>query len=154
MSTHLPRVVLATALSLPLFLSVSLFSAPVQAQTAERYADRARVVTNAKRADHGLVRLDRGRCVQRFAARQAERMARQQRIFHQDLDVVLRRCDLSAVAENVAYGYDSGRAVVRAWMRSPGHRQNILNPRYRALGVAARRGPDGELYSAQVFGRH
>ena len=154
MSTHLPRVVLATALSLPLFLSTSPFSAPAQAQTAERYADQARVVTNAKRADHGLVRLDRGRCVQRFAARQAERMARQQRVFHQDLDVVLRRCDLSAVGENVAYGYDTGRAGFSALMHSHSLGQNILNPRYRALGMAARRGPNGELYSAQVFGRH
>ena len=154
MSTHLPRVVLATALSLPLFLLGSLFAVPAQAQTIGRYADQARAVTNAKRVDHDMVRLDRGSCVQRFAVRQALRMARQQRIYHQDLTRVMRRCNLSAVGENVAYGYETGRQVVRAWMASPGHRANILNPRYRLLGMAARRDSHGEMYSAQVFGRH
>lgn len=152
MSIPLPRAVLATVL-LALTLSLALFAAPAQAQTTERYEDQARAVTNHKRTDHDLVRLRPGPCVQRFAERQAARMARQQRIFHQDLGVVLRRCNLSAVGENVAYGYDTGRAVVRAWMRSSGHRRNILNPRYRVLGMAARQDGNGRMYSAQVFGR-
>lgn len=151
MSIPLPRAVFATVL---LTLTMSLLAAPAQAQTTERYEDQARAVTNNKRADHDLVRLRKGPCVQRFAERQARRMANRSRIYHQDLGVVMRRCNLSAVGENVAYGYSTGRAVVRAWMRSDGHRRNILNPRYRLLGMAARRGDNGQMYAAQVFGRH
>jgi len=38
----------------------------------------------------------------------------------------MRRCNLDAVGENVAYGYSTGLAVVGAWMRSDGHRHNIV----------------------------
>jgi len=150
-SAPLPRVVLATAL---LTLSMLLVApAPAQAQSIDRYERTARVATNNVRANHDLPRVRKKACVQRFAERQARRMARQERIFHQDLGVVLRRCNLSAVAENVAYGYPTGRKVVRAWMRSPGHRANILNRRYRMLGMAAKRSSEGDIYAAQVFGR-
>ena len=150
MSTHLPRAVLATVLALSLTL---VAPAAAQAQTIDRYERQARVVTNNVRDSHHLPRLRKKPCVQRYAVRQARKMARQERMFHQDLGVVLRRCNLSAVAENVANGYGTGRQVVRAWMRSEGHRHNILNSRYRQLGMAARRGDSGYVYAAQVFGR-
>jgi uncharacterized protein YkwD len=36
-------------------------------------------------------------------------------------------------------------AMMNAWMNSEGHRENILNPRYRELGLAVRLGtPEGE----------
>ena len=57
------------------------------------------------------------------------------------------------VGENVAAGYPTGRAVVKGWMGSPGHRANILQRRYRLVAVAARRSDSGTWYAAQVFGR-
>ncbi len=126
---------------------------PVVASPAGDYAAAAFRATNARRIDHDLRRLTRGDCVQDFARRQAVRMAAQRRMFHQDLGRVLRSCNLVAVGENVAYGYPSGGATVRAWMRSPGHRANILGTRYRGMGLAARRA-GGVWYVAQVFGRH
>jgi uncharacterized protein YkwD len=150
-STHLPRAVLPTVL---LALALTLVAPPAAlAQTIDRYERQARVVTNNVRHNHDLSDLRKKPCVQRFAVRQARKMARQQRMFHQDLGVVMRRCNLDGVAENVAYGYDTGRRVVRAWMRSDGHRHNILNPGYRLIGMAARRGDNGSVYAAQVFGR-
>jgi uncharacterized YkwD family protein/spore coat assembly protein SafA len=37
--------------------------------------------------------------------------------------------------ENIAKGYATPKAVVDAWMNSPGHRANILNPSYTHIGV-------------------
>lgn len=37
--------------------------------------------------------------------------------------------------ENIAKGYSSPKAVVDAWMNSPGHRANILNSSYTHIGV-------------------
>ncbi|GAA4815965.1 CAP domain-containing protein [Nocardioides caeni] len=56
------------------------------------------------------------------------------------------------VAENVARGFSSPLAVVRAWMASPGHRRNILNCRLRDLGVGVVL-KDGQLWWTQNFGR-
>ncbi|MGH3348341.1 MAG: CAP domain-containing protein [Nocardioides sp.] len=145
-----PTAIAAVLLAL---LTTLLPATPVEAQTVQRYQNQARVVTNDKREAHDLVKLRSGKCVQRFARRQARRMANRDRMFHQDLGRVLNRCNLSRVGENVAYGYPTGRRVVRAWMRSEGHRANILDRRYRLLGMAMRRSDDGTPYAAQVFGR-
>lgn len=61
------------------------------------------------------------------------------------------------VAENIALGYrDSGnwspRGVVRAWMRSPGHRRNILDCRLRHIGVSLLQTGDTRWWT-QTFGR-
>lgn len=37
--------------------------------------------------------------------------------------------------ENLSAGRPTAKATVDAWMDSPGHRENILNPDYRELGV-------------------
>jgi uncharacterized protein YkwD len=55
--------------------------------------------------------------------------------------------------ENVAYGYGTARAVVRAWMNSPGHRANILNRSFRHIGVGVQRGANGLLYWTLDFAR-
>jgi uncharacterized protein YkwD len=51
--------------------------------------------------------------------------------------------DWTTVGENIATGYETPASVVRAWMRSPGHCANILDPAYREVGtgVSARRIP-------------
>ncbi len=58
----------------------------------------------------------------------------------------------TAYGENIARGYTSPEAVVAAWMASPGHRANILNPRYTAIGVGHAVG-GGQDYWVQDFGR-
>lgn len=40
-----------------------------------------------------------------------------------------------AMAENIAVGYKSAAAVVDGWMKSEGHRKNILNCDYTMIGI-------------------
>jgi uncharacterized protein YkwD len=135
-------------------------SHPAESHQAEKltahgkYQRQAHHTTNKKRVAHGRKELRRTDCVQRFAVRQAKRMARQEQMFHQELGPILEECGLRSVGENVAYGYPNGRSVVNdGWMRSPGHRANILNPDFRLMGIGARKGHDGRWYVAQVLGR-
>jgi uncharacterized protein YkwD len=45
------------------------------------------------------------------------------------------------VGENLALGIFAGdEQVVSAWMASPGHKKNILDPRYQDIGIAVGRG--------------
>ena len=41
----------------------------------------------------------------------------------------------SGWGENIAAGYDSAQKVVAAWMKSEGHRKNILNCRFTSIGI-------------------
>jgi uncharacterized protein YkwD len=60
------------------------------------------------------------------------------------------------VAENIAAGpgrhRGSPRAIVRGWMRSPGHRQNILDPGLHDFGAGVARGdPLGSGSNAATY---
>jgi uncharacterized protein YkwD len=121
---------------------------------AADYATAAVKATNAARADHDRRPLRVDACLHGFAVKQARAMAAAGEISHQDLGTVVDACGLTAAGENVAYGYPTGRSVVdRGWMRSEGHRANILSSSFRLVAVAARRDGDGTWYAAQVFGR-
>ena len=145
----------ARVLGVVLATTAALWFTPAVAQTpAQTYQREAFHATNHQRERHDLVRLRHQECVQKYAVRQARRMAHQERMFHQDLGRVMSDCALRMAGENVAYGYPTGRSVVNdGWMHSEGHRENILNPAYRLLGMGARRSDDGQWYAAQVFGR-
>ena len=56
--------------------------------------------------------------------------------------------------ENLAGGQLTPAEAVQGWMNSPGHRANILNPRYKLLGVAYAYRPDSRYkhYWVQQFG--
>jgi len=130
-------------------------SPPAEARSrAGTYAKKAFATTNAARVRHDMKKLRPNKCLHRMAVRQARRMARTEHMHHQDLGKVMRKCGLRLAGENVAYGFPNGRSVVRdGWMKSPGHRANILNRKYRLMGIGARKGHNGRWYVAQVFGR-
>jgi Cysteine-rich secretory protein family len=55
--------------------------------------------------------------------------------------------------ENVARGQRDAADVMGSWMNSAGHRANILNCGFTAIGVGVKRGVDGTLVWGQLFGR-
>ncbi|MBC9226621.1 hypothetical protein GL325_09820 [Aeromicrobium sp. 636] len=143
----LVALVMATALA-------AVPSAPASAAvSATTFDQRLHDQTNRSRQAHHLRKLRFHACLDRYAQRQARRMAKQQRMFHQDLSVVLRQCNARAVGENVAHGYRTPRSNIRAWLESPGHRHNMLSRKYTRLGVGVAKDARGHTWTAQVFGR-
>jgi uncharacterized protein YkwD len=125
---------------------------------------------NRQRVLHGLPRLRTQRSLSHAAGNYARLMVAQrffahvspsgstpaQRIKHTNY---LRGTRVWALGENIAWG--SGAAatparIVSAWMHSPGHRRNILDPAYRDMGlgiaVGAPNGGSGATY-VNEFGR-
>ncbi|MEQ1873046.1 MAG: CAP domain-containing protein [Ilumatobacteraceae bacterium] len=51
-----------------------------------------------------------------------------------------------AWGENVAFGQWDCAAVIAAWMNSPGHRTNMLNPVYTNIGIGMAIGSNGAKY--------
>ena len=143
------------ALVAAVVLAAVWWIAPATARTpATDYEADIAAWTNVQRDNRDLPTLRRQPCVQRYAERQARKMAAREELFHQDLQRVLRDCNLQQAGENVAYGFDTGKSVVvDGWMKSEGHRANILHKPYRLLGTGARLGDDGLWYAVQVFGK-
>ncbi len=53
--------------------------------------------------------------------------------------------------ENIAWGQKSPEEVVTAWMNSAGHRANIMNAKFKELGVGYRQNARGVNYFTQLF---
>jgi Cysteine-rich secretory protein family len=83
------------------------------------------------------------------ARRQAERMARAGELFHNP-NLGGEVSGWQVVSENVGYG-PTWNAIQDAFMASPEHRANLLDPEVTQLGVGTVVGPDGRLWVSQVF---
>jgi uncharacterized protein YkwD len=104
---------------------------------------------NDKRARRGLPSLRLSGRLSRAARAHSRDMARRNYFSHNSLsgaDFIdrirrsgyLRNARRWTVGENLAWGSGSRatpRAIVRSWMRSHGHRANILDGRFRHIGV-------------------
>jgi len=47
--------------------------------------------------------------------------------------------EYSITGENLAEGFADANAIIKAWMASDGHKKNILNPRYKEIGMSVKR---------------
>lgn len=158
----LRALALPTALGLVLVLVLaapaSAARAPVRCANAtikpgeadERTLGNATVcLLNRERARHGMRSLRANRNLSLAALAHTQDMVRQRYFEHVSkagLDVVdrllstgyLGRVRSWAVGENLAWGTDTlstPSQTVAAWMRSPPHRKNILNRRFREVGI-------------------
>ncbi|HVM14291.1 MAG TPA: CAP domain-containing protein [Egibacteraceae bacterium] len=61
---------------------------------------------------------------------------------------------VGGTAENIALGQQTSTEVHIAWMRSPGHRQNILSPDLDGIGIGIVCRNDGLMWATQIFGRY
>lgn len=114
--------------------------------------------TNAQRKAAGLPELVANAKLFQAARDHSTNMAKQGRMSH-----VLdgrTHADRAATAgypygylgENIAWNQRDATEVVECWMRSAGHRANILNRNYTEIGLGVAVNERGERYWTQVFG--
>lgn len=122
---------------------------------------------NRERARRGLREVEVNSRLARAADRHASDMVERRYFAHDSRDGrsfsdriratgYLSRVSSWTVGENLAWGSGSmGSAgeIVEAWMASPGHRANILNGRFREIGVGlvlgSPRGGEGATYATE-----
>ena len=135
------------------------------ASAGPSYADRIDsaviVATNHARVQRGRRAVRGNACVDRMAESWARHLAQTRSLTHRRLGRVLSQCDRSYVSENLAkYPRSSGmtatqvaRRTVRAWMRSPEHRHNLLSSRPQVIGLGVARSANGTWFIVQNFAR-
>lgn len=97
------------------------------------------------RASGGLGAMRADQTLERAAMRQAAYMARAGRMAHdtgwrRDFATRMRAEGVPMAAENIAHGRMDLDRLFAMWMNSPGHRKNMLDPRFQRYGLA--RAPD------------
>lgn len=150
------------ALIAPAAIGVSMFASPAEAapavaQEQTLQADIARL-TNTQRTTHGCAAVTVNVRLTAAAVGHSAWMAQTGTFSHTGRagsSFVLRARTAGfakPAGENIAWGYRSAAEVVNAWMKSPGHRANILNCKSKSVGVGAVRNAAGTPYYTQVFG--
>ncbi|WP_425287361.1 CAP domain-containing protein [Paramesorhizobium deserti] len=115
---------------------------------------------NVIRKQHGLPPVDTDARLEQAALYQAKRMASRGKIGHSvgwgnGFVARLRQAGIRGpAAENVAAGQRSTTEVFDAWMKSPGHRKNMLDREFRHYGLAWATPADKPryIYWAMVLG--
>jgi uncharacterized YkwD family protein len=117
------------------------YSAPKSSSSA--FADQVVVLVNRERAKAGLSPLAYDKALSAMAMDKAKDMYHNRYFSHNSPTYgspfdMMRSYGISYsyAGENIAMGQRSPQEVMNAWMNSPGHRQNILNPNYTKIGVA------------------
>ena len=136
----------------------------VEPQSQELYAFGRRLLalTNLERARHGIAPLVWDSDLARASLIHSTDMARNNFVSHVGSNgltpggrVRLESNTMTRVAENIAGGTRTPERTVEAWMRSPGHRANILNEEfvYMGVGIYVLDGTQWGIYITQKFGR-
>jgi uncharacterized protein YkwD len=119
---------------------------------------------NRERARHGLPRLRENPLLRRAAERHTDNMVSERFFDHTSpsgstMVERIRRTGYTkrarswALGENIAWGSGSlGTAaqIHRSWMKSPGHRANILQRSFREIGIGIETGVPVQLSAAQA----
>jgi len=120
-------------------------------------------LTNKNRTDLDLQKLSYSPVLEEAAKRKAEDMAQKSYFAHQSPEGVTPwqwfkdvNYNFVYAGENLAIHFSDSGDVVRAWMNSPGHRDNILNKHFTEIGIATSKGYfEGRetIFVVQMFGR-
>lgn len=98
----------------------------------------------------------------RMARSFSKKMAKENFFAHADFDgkTVVNRAedsrikDWSKIGENLFYfegNHNFDELAVKSWMKSPTHRQNIMDENWTATGIGIAESRDGRIYITQVF---
>ena len=133
-----------------LALTILLPASPASSGSCWTYSNKEKAFVrkiNASRDNNGLRNLKPDRHLSRVARAHTNAMVRDWNLYHTpNLGGKVTRWN--RLGENVGYGSRVG-SLHRAFMASPGHRDNILG-RYRWVGIGTRK-VDGRLWVTVVF---
>ncbi len=126
-----------------LSLSVnSITETPIPRDTKNDFINRVLELTNQERTQAGLKPLVLDEKLSNVSQKHSEDMANNDFFSHTGSNgsSAVQRAQAEGyiypyVGENIAAGYSTPEAVIAAWMNSPGHRKNILNPYYQEIGI-------------------
>ena len=116
--------------------SPALSGSPARPADPGGYAVQLVQETDSVRDVRRLTRLSMSSCARSAALRRASELVGKTELVHAPLAGVITTCaPATTAAENLSRAAASPAAVVGAWMRSPGHRSNLLDPALTQIGV-------------------
>jgi hypothetical protein len=125
-----------------LIIVIGVFLFPKTAYLSSITPERLIEMTNIERREAGTHGLEENVYLKEAALRKAESILAKQ-IFEHNINgrkfsswVKEVGYEYSYVGENLAIDFVSSEGVIKAWLQSRGHRENLLNKEYSEIGIA------------------
>ena len=144
------RLSFRTAFVLMGMLAASVITPPAESSAAESPSTEMVRLVNELRAQNGLRVLQVDPTLQQSVDRWTAGMAAQGRIFHNKNLMNELPPILSKVGENVGFG-STMEDIENAFVNSPGHLSNLLDPQWDAMAVGVVVSADGRMFITQQF---
>ncbi len=155
------RILRRLTASVLLVLLLGVFLLPQFASASLINDENLIELTNKTRAEEGLNELSANQLLSKAAYQKAETIFSEQ-IFGHNINgrkfsdwVKDANYQYQNVGENLAIDFVSSEGTMNAWLNSPSHKKNILNPKFKEIGVAVKtekfEGHDSILV-VQIFG--
>lgn len=138
-----PRVLRRSALVALTAVMALLLSACLNADQTTAFN-----ALNASRSTHGAPKLDTHQEAQAKAQAWANKLARENRLYHSNLSSGITGCWRN-LGENVGYG-GSIQAVQNQFMASSGHKANVISRTWNGVGVGVAKNGN-RVFVVQVF---
>jgi uncharacterized protein YkwD len=120
-----------------------------QAQDSSMAGQVLALINNARVAN-GLSQVVRDGFLDSLALQHSQDMVKTNVMSHEGFDnranTIITTLGAHCVGENVAMGYNTAASLVQGWLDSPGHRQNIMNPLFRKMGIGI-----AGIFATQMF---
>ncbi|WP_298787080.1 CAP domain-containing protein [uncultured Marinococcus sp.] len=133
-------------------------SEAVSSQSESEFEQEVVRLTNEVRAENGLEPVEADSSLQSVADAKSQDMIENDYFAHESPTYgspfeMMQEFGVSydGAGENIAAGQDTPQDVVDAWMDSPGHRDNILNPDFTHIAIGYEEGGEYGQYWTQMF---
>lgn len=145
-----------------LFAAICIFYTASHASASDITSERIVELANADRKSEGVPELMKNAKLDQAAADKAGDMILNDYFSHTSPQGITpwswiekENYDYNYAGENLAMDFTSAEKMNEAWMESPTHRANILNEKYKEIGVAAKEGVingHATIVVVQMFG--
>lgn len=139
-----------------MILMITIFS--ISAFSTEKYQRDILKYVNRERNAVNLKPLQLNEKLNEIAMIKAKDMAKEKTLSHTSKKFgstfeLLKKYKIkySAAAENIARGHNTSEFVMERWMKSSGHRANILGKEYEEIGIGQAVDNEGRPYWVQIF---
>ena len=80
-------------------------------------------------------------------------MAQTRKLSHSGISLLEDRIDKkwNYFGENIAFGYIDSKEVMKVWLESSDHKENIMNKRYTHVGIGISQADSGKIYWCVVY---
>lgn len=133
--------ILLLILAFSVYFSGILFLLPEKASASSNTTDLIKL-TNEIRVQNNLLELKESETLNKVALSRAQDMLQNNYFSHQSPngksfinELEKNKYYFSSAGENLAIDFYENEKIISSWMQSPTHRQNILNPDFKEIGI-------------------